>query len=110
MALALATCWAEANSIMTLRHGHHLRLQYFFHRLTLCQFIDQFVQISDLTHRRLLDFLNSDAADYAFDQGSRGIQLGGVLEEGFKIGSLLQMSFQLSLIVAGESADDCINL
>ena len=37
------------------------------HRLTLRQFVDQLVQVSNLTHRRLLDFFDANPADYAFD-------------------------------------------
>ena len=44
--------------------------QNLVHRLPLCQFIDQFIQIAYFPHRRLLNVFHSDAANYTFDQSS----------------------------------------
>jgi hypothetical protein len=49
--------------------------QYLFHRFPFCQFIDQFIEIADIPHHRILDLLYSDAANDTFDQSASRIQL-----------------------------------
>src|SRR6476620_8626546 len=38
------------------------------HRLTLGQFIDEFVEVTNLSHCWLLNFFDANAADHAFDR------------------------------------------
>jgi hypothetical protein len=50
---------------------NRLRLpQNLLHRFPLCEFIDEFVQVTDFAHGWFGDFLDADAADGACDQGS----------------------------------------
>jgi hypothetical protein len=44
--------------------------QNFFYGLSPRQFIDELIQVPDLSHGWFLDVLHSDAADHALDQGS----------------------------------------
>lgn len=44
--------------------------QNFLHRLSLGQFIDQFIQVPYLTHGQFLNLFDADAANDAFDQRS----------------------------------------
>ena len=41
----------------------YLGSQYLIHGFTLCQFIDQFVQIADFPHGGFLDFFNPNTAN-----------------------------------------------
>jgi hypothetical protein len=67
-------------------------------------------QVADFAHGRLLDLFDANAANDACDRRTKGIGLGGILEEGFEIDLFLQRGVQLSLAVAGKPADDRINL
>ena len=49
------------------------------------QLIDQFVQIADLLHQRVLDLFHADAADHACDQGTIRIKGWRLRKEGFQI-------------------------
>jgi len=44
-----------------------------FHRLALGEFVDQFVEVADLAHHRLLNLLHADAAYGAGDQKARRV-------------------------------------
>jgi hypothetical protein len=53
------------------RHaGAPLFADALFHRLALGEFVDEFVEIVDLSYHWLLDLLHADAAYDAGDQGS----------------------------------------
>ena len=47
--------------------------QYLLHLLAPRQLVDELVQVADLTHQRILDLLDPDAADQAFDLGARRV-------------------------------------
>jgi hypothetical protein len=53
-----------------VRSSAWLGSQNLFHRLPLCQFIDQFIEIAYFPHRWLLNVFHPDAANYTFDQSS----------------------------------------
>ena len=48
--------------------GHPCLLpQYLLHRLSFCQFIDQFIHIADLLHERIFDLFYTIATDHTGD-------------------------------------------
>lgn len=68
--------------------------QNLLHGLALGEFIDQFVQISQLLHEGLLEVFDPDAADNTCYQGARGVQSRRLSEEGLKTRSVFELSVQ----------------
>jgi hypothetical protein len=68
----MAACWPErpprctASELASAR-GYLRRI--FFHRLALGEFVDEFVEVADLAHHRLLNLLHADAAYGAAHSG-----------------------------------------
>src|SRR5581483_880506 len=81
-----------------------------FHRPALGEFVDEFVEVADLAHHRLLDLLHADAAYDAGDQKAGRVQLRRVREEILEARLLRKLGFQRGLAVAGEPAEDLIDL
>lgn len=79
-------------------------------RLPLGEFVDQFVWVADLPNGGFLDVLHADAADHAGDKRSGWIYLRRPREEILEVGALCQLLLQRLLAVAGQPADDLINL
>ena len=59
--------------------------QNFFHRSTLGEFVNQFVQVADFSHGGFLDVLHVDAANNSGNQRSGGIHLRCMREEIFEV-------------------------
>src|SRR3954468_1207813 len=59
-----------------------LRSQDLVHGPALRQFIHQLVQVADVAHQRILDFLDSDAADDAGDLAGIWVQRRRSAEKG----------------------------
>src|SRR5438477_4754367 len=53
--------------------GARLFAEDLFHRLALGEFVDEFVEVADLAHHRLLNLLHADAAYDAGDQKARRV-------------------------------------
>jgi hypothetical protein len=81
-----------------------------FHRLALGEFVDEFVEVADLAHHRLLNLLHADAAYDAGDQRAGGVHLRRVREEILEARLLRKLGFQRGLAVAGEPAEDLVDL
>ena len=86
------------------------RPQDLLHRLALRQLVHQFVEGADLAHGRLLDRLDAHAADPALDQGARRVGPRRLGEERLDVGLLLQLRLKTLLRVAGQPADDRVDL
>src|SRR5690606_29660516 len=54
-------------------------------RLALPEFIDELVEIADLPHQRVLDFIHPDAAHHALDQRRVRVELRCFGGEGFEV-------------------------
>jgi hypothetical protein len=59
---------ANAERVAITRTGATLSAEDLFHRLTLGEFVDEFVEIADLSHQRFLNLLDADAA---YDAGKQ---------------------------------------
>src|SRR5262245_56616483 len=81
-----------------------------FHRLALGELVDEFVEVADLAHHRLLNLLHADAAYDVVDQKARRVHLRRVREEILKACLLRKLGFQRGLAVAGEPAEDLADL
>src|SRR5262245_44261865 len=81
-----------------------------FHRLALGEFVDEFVEVADLAHHRLLNLLHADAAYDAGDHKAGRVHLRRVREEILKARLLRKLDFQRGLAVAGEPAEDLVDL
>src|SRR5262245_30323475 len=81
-----------------------------FHCLALGEFVDEFVEVADLAHHRLLNLLHTDAAYDAGDQKAKRVHPRRVCEEIFEARLLRKLSFQRGLTVAGEPAEDLVDL
>jgi hypothetical protein len=62
-----------------------LRSQDLVHGPALRQFINQLVPVSDVAHQRILDLLDSDAADDAGDLAGIWMQPWRITEEGLEV-------------------------
>jgi len=80
------------------------------HRFSLGEFIDELVQVADLSHERLGDDFDANPTDHARDFGPRGVGRGSLSEEGLEVRSLGQMCVELTLTIAGQPEDDLIDL
>jgi hypothetical protein len=81
-----------------------------FHRLALSEFVDEFVEVADLAHHRLLNLLHADAAYDAGDQKARRVHLWRAREEILEARLLGKLGFQRGLAVACEPAEDLVDL
>ena len=110
--LSRPTCKASSLVVIVLilRMSHDLLPQDLLHRLTLGEFVDEFVHVADLLHQGVLDVLDADAADDAFDQGSLGIHGGGVGEEGLEVDLVLDLLLEAGGVIAGQPTDDLVDL
>ena len=83
--------------------------QNLFHRFSFGEFIDQFVQIADLLHQRVFDFLHANAAHDAFDQRPVWIQGWRLGEKGFKVIPLFELLLQSRQGIASQPADGLVD-
>src|SRR6185369_7621436 len=60
--------------------------QNLFKRLALCEFIDEFVEIANFLHERVLNFLHANAAHHALDKGDIWVDLRCLGEESLEVG------------------------
>ena len=85
------------------RSGARLFAEDLFHRLALGEFVDEFVEVADLAHHRLLNLLHADAANDPGDQKARRVHLRRMREEILEARLLRKLGFQRGLAVAGLS-------
>src|SRR5690606_16419302 len=90
--------------------GARLFAEDLFHRLPLGELVNEFVEVAELAHQRLLNFLHADAAYNAGDQKARRVQLRRVREELLEARLLRKLGFQRGLAVAGEPTEDLVDL
>jgi hypothetical protein len=74
-------------------YTHSLFPQNLLHLFSLCQLIDQLIQIANFLHGGFFDVFHSDTADHTFDQSPRRIQLGGFRVEGLEVCLIFQVRF-----------------
>lgn len=84
--------------------------QDLFHRLPLREFVDELIEVADVLHEGVLDFLHADAADGALDLGAVWVEAGGLGEEGLERGLGIELVPQGGGGVAGQPVDDPVNL
>lgn len=79
----------------------------FFHGLTLGEFIDQFVEISDFLHEGIVNIFHSNTAHNSGDQGCTGIEGGRIKEVGERC-FLGEVALELSGRKTGKPTDHVI--
>ncbi len=68
--------------------------QNLLHRLSFCEFVNEFVQVAYLLHQRIFDFFNANATHNALDKRTVRIDCWGFGKEGFKIVLLSDLLLQ----------------
>src|SRR5215218_10486971 len=86
------------------------RAEDLLHRLASGKLVDELVEVADLLHEWVLDFFYADAADHAGDELPRRVQRGSFGEEPLEVRALLQLRVEFALAVAGQPAQDRVNL
>jgi hypothetical protein len=79
------------------------------HRLSLCELIDQFVQIAYLSHQRIVDFFHSNTAHDAFDPRTILMNGRGLSEKSLKVVSLFDLPLKSGSIIARQPTNDLVN-
>ena len=73
--------------------------------ITLCLFIDELIEISDLTHQRVLDLFHLATTDR-----SRDLQPVTLCEGGFHIDLFLDLCFRFTVKISCQPQDDMVDL
>src|SRR5215213_8823985 len=90
--------------------GALLLSQDLLHGPTLRKFIHELVQVPDVAHERVLDLLDSNAADDAGDHAGIGMQRWRFAEEGLEVFLSFNLLRELPRAVARQPADDVVHL
>ena len=83
--------------------------QYFLHFLAFCEFIHQFVEISHLSGKWIIDLFYSVPTDHPCDEMSMGIQ-GSLIEQYFKSRLVINQLLDFLVIKTSQPCDDLMEL
>src|SRR5262252_7923787 len=90
--------------------GARLPSQDLLHRLSLCQFVDELVQVANLLHQRVVHLFYANAANRARDERSVRVHCRRLCKKGLEVNSPVDLSPQSFLFVASEPANNLIDL
>ena len=65
--------------------------QNFLHRLSLCELINQLIQVANLLHQRIFDVFYPNAAHYTLDKRTIRMKCWSLSEERFNIAFVLDL-------------------
>lgn len=86
-----------------------LFLQYFFHLLPLSNLIYQLIEIPNISHEFILDFMDLVSTDAPSNECSIWIHQRGFSEEYLEIYLIFQHALESCLIISREPIDNLIN-
>lgn len=87
-----------------------LFLEYFFHCFSFCEFIDELIEISDITHELIFDFGYFVSTDTPSDEYSIWIENWGFSEKCLEINIFFEYFFESVCIISCEPEYDLIDL
>lgn len=103
----LPILFAENSRILFIKK---LFLEYFFHCFSFCEFIDEFIEIPDITHELIFDFRYFVSTDTPGDEYSIWIENWGFSEKCLEINIFFEYFFESVRIISCEPEYDLIDL